>query len=306
MPLDLNQLRTYLEVVRQQGHTRAAARLHVTQSAVSHSVRKLERNLGYPLIEASGRRFALTEEGRFLHQACERIFREVEEVERHLLPGSPGIRDRIVLGATVEFGTTVLIRKMRPFLDAHPELHVDFRFSHDLVHPLLRDEVDIAVDCRFHPHPSVEATPLFRETWTAIASPEFLGRHEVRHPRDLELLPVLSMDREGEWWTNLLQVLPDHQRPLFRRLVVINHVRGIINAAMDGIGVGLVPRYAVLREISSGDLVPLFPDLTLLEDQFRIFQKRWRARREANRAVVAYLQGLDATEYGETMGRPEG
>jgi DNA-binding transcriptional LysR family regulator len=303
MPLDLNQLRTFLGVARHRGHTRAAAHLHVTQSAVSHAIRKLERGLGLALIESSGRRFALTEEGRFLHQACERIFREVEEVERHLLPRSFGVRTRVVLGATVEFGTTVLIRKMRPFLDAHPDLHVDFLFSHDLVHPLLQDEVDIAVDCRFHPHPSVESTPLFRETWTAIASPDFLARHEIRLPRDLEPLPVLSMDREGEWWTNLLQALPDEERPLFRRLVVVNHVRGIINAAMDGIGVGLVPRYTVLEEIASGALVALFPDVNLLEDQFRIFQKKLRARRAANRAVVAYLRGLDATEYGETIGR---
>jgi DNA-binding transcriptional LysR family regulator len=72
---------------------------------------------------------------------------------------------------------------------------------------------------------------------------------------------------------------------------------------MDGIGVGLVPRYTVLEEIASGALVALFPDVNLLEDQFRIFQKKWRARRAANRAVVAYLQGLDATEYGETIGR---
>jgi DNA-binding transcriptional LysR family regulator len=306
MPLDLNQLRTFLAVARHRGHTRAAAHLHVTQSAVSHAVRKLERGLGYPLIESSGRRFALTEQGRHLQQACERIFREVEEVERRLVPGALGARARVVLGATVEFGTTVLIRKMRPFLDAHPELHVDFLFSHDLVQPLLRDEVDVAVDCRFHPHPSVESTPLFRETWSAIASPEFLARHEVRVPRDLEPLPVLSMDREGEWWANLLQALPDEERPSLGRLVVVNHVRGIINAAMDGIGVGLVPRYTVLREIASGALVALFPGVDLLEDQFRIFQKRWRARREENRAVVAYLQGLDAGEYGETMGRAGG
>ncbi len=299
MPLDLNQLRTFLGLARHRGHTRAAAHLHVTQSAVSHAVRKLERSLGRRLVESSGRRFALTAEGRFLHQACERIFREVEEVERHLRPGSLGATTRVVLGATVEFGTTVLIRKMRPFLDAHPELHVDFHFSHDLVQPLLRDEVDLAVDCRFHPHPSVESTPLFRETWAVIASPDFLARQAVRSPRDLEPLPVLSMDRDGEWWANLLEALTDRERPVLRRLVVVNHVRGIVNAALNGIGVGLVPRYSVLRELASGALVPLFPGLSLLEDEFRIFQKRWRARRETNRAVVAYLEGLDAAELGE-------
>ena len=62
MELDLNQLRTFTEIVRAESYTLAAKRLHVSQSAVSHAARKLEASAGAALVERRGRGFALTED----------------------------------------------------------------------------------------------------------------------------------------------------------------------------------------------------------------------------------------------------
>lgn len=306
MQLDLGQLRMFREVVHQRSRTRAAARLHVTQSAVSHALRRLEENLGQPLFERKQRSLVLTEAGAYLFQTCERIFREVADAEEYLGRPPSVARTRVTLGATVEFGTMVLARQMRAFVDENPDIQLDLHFSHDLVHHLLREEIDLAVDCRVHPHPSVESIPLFRETWAVVASSDLLHRHAVRSPVDLGDVPVLSMDLEADWWTNFLQALPAADRPVLRRVTVLNHVRGIINATLEGVGVGFVPRYSVVGEIASGALVPLFPALKLLEDHFRVFQKRARATRKENRAVVTWLRSLDISEYGDTIEQAQG
>ncbi len=302
MDLDLNQLRVFHQVARANSYTRAAQALHVTQSAVSHAMRKLESRVGRPLVRRRGRGFELTADGRYLLEVSERIFGELEEAQRHLLDDAP--TQRLVLGATVEFGTTVLVSRLAPFVEAHPEIHLDLYFSHHLVEPLLRDEIDLAVDCNPHLDPRVRSTDLFRETYSVIASPGFLDRCGLERPEDLGDRPVLSLDPQAEWWARVLRALPPDRRPILRRVVALNHVRGIINATLAGMGVGLVPTYTVLPELSDGRLCALFPDLRLQEDRFRIVLKLQREERPAVRAMADFLLELDPGEYGGAITAP--
>jgi len=302
MRIDLNKLEVFLEAGRAGGFTAAAQRLHVTPSAVSHAISKLEESVGRPLVEWHGKRLSLTDEGKYLHALCSRIFQELDDAAHHLSQGEEGLTQHVVVGATVEFGTMVLVRKFRPLLEANPWLQVDFRFMHDLLEPLLRDELDLAVDCKPHHHPEVQSTSLFREKYVVVASPGFLDKHPVRSPMDLQRVPILSIDKDAVWWNNMVRALPSNRRPVFKHIVEINHIRGMIHAAVDGYGMGLLPKYTVLRELSEGSLVSLFPRLQLVEDRFCIYQKRSKAERRKNTLITQYLKGLDMKEFGEALG----
>lgn len=302
MRLDLTQLRHFFEAVRLGSYTEAARRLHVTQSAISHAVSKLEQSVGVPLVVWRARRLALTDEGEMLHQTCERVFAQLEELETRLASQDDPVVRTIRIGAPVEFGAAVLLRKLRPFIEDHPELHLDFHLSHQLLEPLLRKELDLAVDCRSHLHPDLERTDLFREKYCVVAAPVFLARQRVQTPLDLGPLPVLSLDKQGQWWGNLLGALPEAERPVLRRIVEVNHLRGIIHAAQEGLGLGLVPKYAVLRELAESRLEVLFPELPLLEDRFSLYQRRSLAGRPGNRLVTQFLASLDMSELGDAIG----
>ena len=300
--LDLRKLEMFLEATRDASYTAAAARLHVTQSAVSHAIRKLEQEVGRRLVRWSGRRLVLTEDGEYLYGVCQRVFRDLRDAERVLsLPRRP-VTQVVTLGANIEFGTTVLVRKLRPLLEATPSLHVDFRFHDDLAGLLLRDEIDMAVDCRPHGHRSVEATPLFREKYVIVAAPSFLAAHPVRRPADLERVPVLSRDKDGRWWANALRAMPGRERPVLSHVVQVDQVRGMVHAVLEGYGVALLPKYTVLGKVARGELVTLFPKLPLLEDWFCIYQKRTNASLEKNRALMACLLQLDVSEFGDAIG----
>ena len=302
MPLELNKLQVLLEAARRGNYTAAASRLHLTPSAVSHAIRKLEAGLRRELVEWRGRRLTLTDDGEYLYRVCERVFGELDEAGERLSGGTALIARTVVLGATVEFGSHVLIRKLRPLLEAHPELRLDFFFSHELTQPLLRDEIDLAVDCRPHPNPAVESISLFREKYSVAAAPGFLRRHPVAKPLDLERLPVLSLDKEGRWWRNMLEAVPRDGRPAFGRVIAVNHIRGMINAAVEGLGVALLPRFTMLDELSTGRLQVLFPRLKLLEDRFCLYQKRARAGREKNRVLTRFLTSMRVDEFGDAIG----
>jgi DNA-binding transcriptional LysR family regulator len=302
--LDLGKLEVFLEATRCGNYTAAARRLHVTQSAVSHAIRKLEEGIGRSLVEWRRRRFTLTDDGEYVRQICEQVFRDLGQAEHVLSARAPGRTQVLTVGATVEFGTTVLVRKLKPLVDAVPWLHIDFRLRDDLTQLLLRDEIDLAVDCTPHAHPSVQATRLFREKYLLVASPSFLASHPVRRPIDLERVPVLSLDKEGGWWTNALRSIPGRRRPVLGRIIEVNQVRGMVHAALEGYGVALLPKYTVLGKIARRDLVALFPRLRLLEDWFCVYQKRANAGREKNRVLTEFLLRLEVSEFGDAISGP--
>jgi DNA-binding transcriptional LysR family regulator len=299
--LDLGKLEVFLEAARCANYTTAARRLHVTQSAVSHAIRKLEAGLGRSLVEWRRRRFTLTDDGEYVRQVCEQVFGDLARAEHVLSSRVPGRTQAVVVGATIEFGTTVLVRKLRPLLDAAPWLHVDFRFRDDLAQLLLRDEIDLAIDCVPHAHPSIQATRLFREKYLMVASPAFLAANPVRRTIDLERVPVISLDKDGSWWANALRSVPGLRRPVLGRIIEVTQVRGMVHAALEGYGVALLPKYTVLGKVARGDLKALFPRLGLLEDWFCVYQKRANAKREKNRVVSDFLLRLDVSEFGDAI-----
>lgn len=295
MPLDLYQLRAFFAVAQTLNYTAAARRLFVTQPAVSHAVAKLARGLKDPLLAKGPAGLRLTEAGRILYRACETVFYELERAEEQLAAAGRGA-GTIRLGATVEFGTTLLVKYLKGFIKKNPGVHLDFQFRHELLEPLLRDELDVIIDCRDHKAEGLEKTPLFREDYAVIAAPEFLRRRGIKAPKDLERCPVLSLDKSGAWWGNFLNALPAAGRPELREITEMNHIRAIINAAIEGLGAGFVPRYCVMKELRAGTLRSVFPQLKLLEDNFYVYQKAGRAGLERHRALLAYLRQLRTTQ----------
>lgn len=296
--LDLPQLRTFFTLAQTGSFTACARRLHRTQSAVSHAMAKLEDVAGTALLDRRGRGLVLTDEGRRLYQACERIFATLEAAEDDLRRSHSQARGLIRLGATVEFGSSILMKHMQPFLAANPGLDVDFTLRPDLLEPLLRDEVDLIIDCLEHPLPSLKKTPLFRETYVVACAPTFRKARRLRHPADLSPVPILSLDKAGTWWNRFLVSVPDHEQPQLDRILAVDHIRAMIHAAVAGMGVLLVPRYSVLEELRRGDLVALFPAIRPAEDRFSIYQKKVRAGQEKLQLLTRYLQSLSPEEFG--------
>jgi DNA-binding transcriptional LysR family regulator len=296
--LDLPQLRTFFTLAQTGSFTACAKRLNRTQSAVSHAMAKLEDLVGAALLDRRGRSLGLTEEGRRLYQACEQAFATLDAAADDLRRHQTLARGRLRVGATVEFGSSILMKHMQPFLAANPDLEIDFSLSQDLLPPLLRDDLDLIIDCQEHPLPTLKKSPLFRETYVVACSPAFRKTHRLRVPADLSRGPVLSLDKAGAWWNRFLMAVPDHEQPQLDRIIAINHIRAMIHAATEGMGALLVPRYAVLEELQRGDLVALFPAIRPTEDRFSIYQKKVKAGHEKQRLLTRYLQSLSPAEFG--------
>ena len=293
--LDLSQLRTFFTLVQSGSFSETARRLHRTQSAVSHAIRKLEDLAGVVLIDRRVRELRLTDEGRRLSQACESVFATLDGVTEDFQRGRSLSLGRIRLGSTIELGCHVLMREMGPFLEKNPGIEVDFTLSPDLVEPLLRDDLDIAIDCVEHFRPELQKIPLFREIYAVACAPAFQRAHDIRTPADLTHCPVLSLEKAGSWWHRFMLTLPEGRRPELRRVIAVNHIRGMVHAAVHGLGVVLAPQYSVQSELDRGELVQLFPSIRGTEDRFYrffLYQKANKAKLEKHRRLTAFLQTI--------------
>ena len=294
-PLDLGRLRVFHGLAQTASFTETARRLHRTQSAISHTIRNLEESLGFQLVERLPRGIRLTDEGRRLYKACESAFALLHEAGEDLRLGKGGL---LRLGVTVEFGTSILMRQLRPFLAEHPRLELDITLHPDLLGPLLRDDLDLIIDCREHPRSDLRRIPLFREAYTVAAAPALHERLQLRAPLDLARAPILSTDRECTWWHRFLLALAQDERPEWTLVHAMGHIRAMIHAALDGLGVLLAPRYSILRELRQGELVELFPRLPMQEDWFCLYQKQNHAGSRLQRSFTDILRSINPAEFG--------
>lgn len=302
-PLDLGQLRSFYALGQAGSFVGAAERLGRTPSAVNHAVRKLGESAGVRLVERRGRNIQLTEDGERLFAVCETVYAAIEGAAETLRRGGAASRGRLRLGAPPEFGCSVLMRHIGAFVRQNPDIQLDFTLGHDLLTPLRRDEIDLAIDCVEHFQPELQKVPLFRESYMVVCAPSLRRERRLAAPADLSRVPVLSLDKAGAWWHRLLRAVPEPERPDLRRITTINHIRAMITAAVEAIGVALVPSYSVLPELERKLLVQLFPHIELPEDRFRIYQKKTKAALEKHRALVAYLQSINPAEFGSEVVR---
>ncbi|SLM28211.1 putative Redox-sensitive transcriptional activator [Desulfamplus magnetovallimortis] len=289
--MDLNKLKTFYFLAQTKNYSRCAEKLFVTQSAVSHAIRTLEESLDLVLIEKKKSGFALTHEGEILFKSCRNIFFEIDKTRRLLLE-SRDFPEIIRLGSTVEFGMSIVLKGIKDFFDKYPGIHIDFRLTHNLFKPLLDDELDLVIDCKPNAHPDVKSIHLFQEEYAVIASPEYIEKHNIKTTRDLEKCNILSLDRELVWWSNFINALSTDEQVVFNRITEINHVRGIIIAAICSIGVGFVPKYTMVKELEQGELVALFPDMALLNDHINIHIKHRNASLDKFCLLIDYIKGF--------------
>jgi len=298
MEMDLYQLKMFFTLAKVESYTKAARAMCVTQSAVSHAMKKLENSVNTKLIDKKGKQIFLTAAGKELYKTCETIFCEIERAQNQLAYHKEKLHWNIEFGAPVEFGTTILIPHMKAFLENNPQITVHCRFSNHLHEYFLRDEVDLIIDCKDHSRPDIERIYLFQENYVTIAAPSFIEKHNIRQIEDLKRVSILSLDRELLWWKNFLIAVSPEQQEALKNVMQITHVRGLINGAIHGLGVSFVPKCTVLNELKKNILMNPFPSIKPAADDFCIFIKRKKLKIEKNRMFIDYLTRIKPVEFG--------
>jgi LysR family transcriptional regulator, glycine cleavage system transcriptional activator len=259
----LNGLRAFEAAARRLSFTQAAAELNVTQTAISHQIRRLEEQLGIRLFERRNRGLALTREAQGYLPAVRGAFEDLRQATERLQ--RPGRDSSLVVSTTASLAAKWLVTRVAAFQDAHPGIEVRITTSAHLV-DFRREQVDMAVRYGRGNWPGLRARWLMAEDIFPVCSPALLTAEKpLRRPEDLAHHTLLHATASREDWQLWLTAAGLPTALAARRGLSFDQSFMATQAAVDGLGVALGRTPYVEADIAAGRLVVPF-DVVLPAD----------------------------------------
>jgi len=260
MVLDSERLASFRAVAREGGFSRAAARLHKTQPAVSQAVRALEEDVGETLFVRGGRTTQLTAAGEILLEHTEESFAALERA-RVRLEALRGLEaGDLTIGTSDTTACYVLPPVLAAFRDRHPgiELRLSNRPSPITEAQLPAREVDVGFVTLPAVSPKLASEPLVVREDVAIFAPDhpLAGRKRVRLAEFLES-PLLLLDAGARTRSVIDERLRAHAgstRVAARIAMELASIEVVKRLVALGFGVSIVPRIAITQEVEAGTL----------------------------------------------------
>ena len=242
-PLDLHRLRQFLSVATNSGFTRAAAELHLTQQALSTSVRQLERQVGASLFDRSGRHVTLTPAGRVLHDGAPALLAASSALVRKTFDASRGVARPFIVGRTPAITSDEVFELIEPVRKRLPDTSFTAvaLFPHQLSTALYDGSVDMVLRRGVvTPRDLAAAVIAYHPVRVAVARGHELAQRDSVSIRELRHERVVVWAPPGEsFYTDF--ILGTCRRAGFEPEFVVNPIQGTppVTAAVDG-GVAFV------------------------------------------------------------------
>jgi len=247
-------------VVRANGFSRAARLLEMTPAAVSRRVKALERQLGVRLLHRTTRRIQLTAEGAQYHERLSGLLGELRLLEQSLSTSVDEPVGELRVVAPMSFGQRRLSPVVAAFARQHPRVRVTLLLD-DRETDLVGEGIDVAVRIAYPSDSSLVGRRIADVPRYACAAPAYLAaRGTPVVPQDLSAHACLHynvISEREEWRFNG----PDGvQSVSMRGVFCSNNGDALAEAAIQGLGVALLPDFIVAEAIAKGRLVRILQE----------------------------------------------
>lgn len=289
---NLNDILVFIAVARERSFTRAAARLGMTQSALSHIIRSLESRLGVRLLTRTTRSVSPTEAGeRLLQNVAPRL----EEIEAEIaavsdLGGKPAGTIRIT--AIDHVIDTVLWPRIAPLLPQYPDLHVEIGSDYRLV-DIAAERYDIGVRHGDQVEKDMIAVRLTADVdMRIVAAPHYFERRpRPASLQDLMQHNCINLRLSGSGGLYAWELVHEG-RPVEARVrgqAVFTNAYHILAAALGGAGLGFLPDSLVDPHLQAGRLVSVMEDWC---PAFPGLHAYYPSRRHSSRALGLVIDAI--------------
>jgi DNA-binding transcriptional LysR family regulator len=251
----MDELDVFVHVVQGHGFSAAAKRLETTPAAVSRRVKALEERLGVRLLQRTTRKIQLTEAGELYFREVSRLLGDLKAVEQQLeaVTSQPTGDLRIV--APMSFGQRRLAPVVARFAAMHPKLRVTLKLE-DRETDIVSEGFDLAIRVSYPSDSSLVARAIGTVPRYFCASPEYLARRGTPGtPRDLLQHHCLHYNviSEREEWT--FGGPQGDETIVIRAAFCCNNGEVLAEAALQGLGITLLPDFIIEDALSDGRLV---------------------------------------------------
>jgi len=252
--MDLHQLDMFRAVAEERTFTRAAERLHVSQSAVSRQVQLLEEELGGSLLIRGGRGVTLTSAGELILELAQRLRRDVEEARSRLTQSQTLARGSLHLAGGMTVCMYVFPHLLKSFRRLYPG--VDLRVTPGTAESVLRllrgREVDLGLLTLPILARDLEVIPVLREEMVVVTAPRHpLSRERSVDPRRLGRFPLILYESGSNTRKVLDEFFLEQHIPVEVAMETEN-VEIIKAMVATGLGITIVPYTPVAKDVRSG------------------------------------------------------
>ena len=289
---NVNDLMAFLAVARERSFTRAAAKVGVSQSALSHTVRQLEARLGVRLLTRTTRAVGLTEAGERLLKGIGPHFDEIDSQIEALSELRDRPAGKIRITAADYAINHVLWPKLRKFLPNYPDIKVELMLDNGLT-DIVTERYDAGVrmgEQLAKDMISVRIGPDFR--FAVVGSKFYFKNHpEPTRPQDLVRHTCINVHLPtygGPWaWE-----FEENGREIKIRVdgqLVFNNIYNVLEAALDGLGLAYVPEEIALQHLARGRLQRVLEEWSPYWAGYHLY---YPSRRQSSPAFVALVEAL--------------
>jgi DNA-binding transcriptional LysR family regulator len=250
--MDIEDLRTFVEVADAGGVSPAARRLGVSKSIVSRRLFRVEAELGVQLLARTTRGAGLTEAGITFRDHAARVCSEIDVARETILPAGD-LRGRLRVAAPLTFGPTLLAPVFAELARRHPLLHVHASYSDRFV-DLVGEGFDCAVRVGYLSDSNLMARHVGAIHGALVASPDYIREHGVPETPD-ELLSHQALMQGTETWQFMDgdKTISVHPQGRFKA----DNGTALAVAAVAGLGIAWLPHCLIENYLASGALASL-------------------------------------------------
>ena len=251
-------MNAFVRVVEAGSISAAADRMDVAKSVVSRRLKELEEHLGVELFHRTTRQMNLTDSGRAFYQQSVRILADILEAEHATSQFHGALKGNLKVAVPLSFGLMHLGPAITAFLQTHPDIEFDLDFNDRQV-DLLAEGFDLAIRIASLPDSSLIARRLAPIQAVMCASPAYL-QHMGTPQAPEELIQhrclVYNLISNSDNW-NVYDATGQLLKTRIIPYLKASNGEFLRDAAVDGLGIVLLPAFIVYREIERGALVPV-------------------------------------------------
>lgn len=170
--MELRHLRYFRVLADTLNFTRAAEKLYITQSTLSHQIKQLEDEIGTPLFRREGKSISLTHAGQYLLEGANRAVEGIDDTIRGIRSLAQPLTGTLSIGSTHTFSVKALGQYLVPFVKEFPLVRLDLQelSAHDIEAGLLDERLDIGIAYTPASHEGLWSEPLFTEALVLVVS----------------------------------------------------------------------------------------------------------------------------------------
>ncbi|NDC76951.1 MAG: LysR family transcriptional regulator [Chitinophagia bacterium] len=254
MDLTLNQLEVLLRVARTGSITKAADEMNLTQPAVSIQLRNLQRQFDIPITEVVNRRLFLTDFGREMAAAAERILDEVHAIEGRTLDIRGKMTGRLRI-SSVSTGKYVIPYFLGSFLRMHEGVELELEVSNkaSVMQDLADNAVDFSLVSVLPEDVHLKRIELMPNVLYLIGRNDGSSLQPIHDPREIEGLPLIYRE-QGSATRMAMERFFERKRIRVRKKMELTSNEAVKQAVIAGLGYSIMPIIGLRHELAAGQL----------------------------------------------------